>query len=203
MISLVSELGAFILIMALGQFSPGPDMILLTRTALAEGLKAGILTVLGIVTGLAVHACAALFGMAAIIAAGGWFAALIKVAAACYLIWLAIQLLRARGDAGEVKLSRHSPYYRGLFCNLLNPKVVIFFAGAVAPFLAHSSPVLLGLVIVGEGLLLWSLWVVLLQQEKIRGMYQKASRWIDRGFALGLIGLAWFTLYSLVSGTTS
>ena len=51
----LGELWAFALLIAIGQFSPGPDMLLLTRTALAEGSKAGWLMVFGIVTGLAFH----------------------------------------------------------------------------------------------------------------------------------------------------
>ncbi len=36
------DLLAFARVMALGQFSPGPDMILLTRTALKSGAWAGV-----------------------------------------------------------------------------------------------------------------------------------------------------------------
>ncbi len=50
------ELLAFAGVMALGQFSPGPDMILLTRTALRSGARAGVEMALGIACGLAVHA---------------------------------------------------------------------------------------------------------------------------------------------------
>ena len=58
------ELAAFAGLMALGQFSPGPDMILLTRTALAEGAKAGAIMALGIASGLLVHASIAVAGLA-------------------------------------------------------------------------------------------------------------------------------------------
>ena len=58
------ELALFAGVMALGQFSPGPDMILLTRTALAEGAKAGAWMALGIATGLTVHTSIAVAGLA-------------------------------------------------------------------------------------------------------------------------------------------
>jgi len=50
---MIVELLAFALVVLIGQFSPGPDMLLLTRTALEEGRKSGLFMVLGIVTGLA------------------------------------------------------------------------------------------------------------------------------------------------------
>jgi len=188
---------AFALVMMLGQFSPGPDMILLTRTSLAEGWRAGILTVLGIVTGLAFHATLALAGMAAVLAAGGWLEIMIKILAAGYLVWLASSLLRSQGHVSQEKLSCHSPYLRGLFCNLLNPKVAIFFAGAVAPFLAYHSPVVLGLVILLEGVVLWSLWVVFLQNPSIRSSYLKAGKWLDRMFGMALLSIAGFTISTI------
>ena len=83
---------------------------------------------------------------------------------------------------------------RGLLCNVLNPKVALYFAVVVAPFLAGNRPVwwtaALWAILVGEGLLLWGLWVWLLQFKPIRGSYDKAAKSIDAGFGVGLIALA-------------
>ncbi len=188
------ELWAFAVIMVVGQFSPGPDMLLLTRTALAEGLRAGWMMVFGIVTGLAFHATIAIGGMAVILARGGLVAQAMKWLAAGYLLWLAWGLLKKQGGGGEEVIPKRSPYLRGLFCNLLNPKVLVFFAGVVAPFLTEGHPpwwpyALWGLI-VGEGLFFWCLWVWLLQVPKIRRGYQKVGRALDLVFAAGLTLLA-------------
>jgi len=188
------ELWAFAVIMVVGQFSPGPDMLLLTRTALAEGLRAGWLMVFGIVTGLAFHATIAIGGMAVILSRGGMIASTMKWLAAGYLLWLAQGLIKKQVVDDEVVVPKRSPYLRGLFCNLLNPKVLVFFAGVVAPFLTEGHPVwwpyaLWGLI-VGEGLFFWCLWVWLLQVRRVRRGYQKASRALDLVFAVGLILLA-------------
>lgn len=188
------ELWAFAVIMVIGQFSPGPDMLLLTRTALAEGLRAGWVMVFGIVTGLAFHATIAIGGMAVILARGGMVATTMKWLAAGYLLWLAWGLVKKKGGEGEAAASKRSPYLRGLFCNLLNPKVLVFFAGVVAPFLDGNHPswwpyALWGLI-VGEGLFFWCLWVRLLQVPAIRRGYQKAGRALDLVFAAGLTLLA-------------
>lgn len=191
----VGELLSFAAIMAVGQFSPGPDMILLTRTALAEGLRAGWVMVAGIVTGLAFHASLAIGGMAVLMAGGGWFSQTSKVLAAAYLCWLAWGLLKKVEVAdGEVSSSQNSPYLRGLFCNLLNPKVLVFFAGVVAPFL-KGEPTMetyfsLWSIIVIEGFVLWGLWVWLLQFSKIKRAYHRVGRALDMIFAFGLVALA-------------
>lgn len=187
-------LWTFAIVMVVGQFSPGPDMLLLTRTALAEGLKAGWLMVLGIVTGLAFHATLAIGGMALLLAEGGLLSQIMRVSAAAYLLWLAWGLLRKTPVTGEIVIPKRSPYFRGLMCNLLNPKVLVFFAGVVAPFLGEGHPdwwpfALWGLI-VGEGLFFWCLWVWLLQIPAIRRGYQKAGRPLDLLFALALTALA-------------
>jgi threonine efflux protein len=200
-----TELLVFAGVMALGQFSPGPDMLLLTRTALARGRTAGWWTAFGISTGLCAHAAVAIGGMAYLIARGGWVAAGMRWAAAAYLAWLGYQLCVAsfvafcsgvkyggpRAVSGDGAMAF---WRRGLFCNLLNPKVALFFAGVVAPFLAGDRPAwwpaLLWTILVGEGLILWGLWVWVLQFQPIRGGYEKAGKWIDAAFGVGLISLA-------------
>ena len=64
MTSGLAELLAFSGVMALGQFSPGPDMVLLTRTSLKSGVRAGVEMALGIACGLTVHATLAVAGLA-------------------------------------------------------------------------------------------------------------------------------------------
>lgn len=192
---MTGELWTFAVIMVIGQFSPGPDMLLLTRTALAEGLKAGWLMVLGIVTGLAMHATLAIGGMAVILEQGGWLSWSMRILAAGYLFWLASGLIRlAKQEGKEVALSDRSPYLRGLLCNVFNPKVLVFFAGVVSPFLGGDRPdwwpyALWGLI-VGEGLFFWFLWVWFLQVDAVRKGYQRIGRALDLLFALALAGLA-------------
>jgi len=191
---MTGELLAFAVVMVIGQFSPGPDMLLLTRTSLAEGLRAGWSMVLGIVTGLTVHATLAIGGIAVILSRGGPFATSLQWIAAVYLLWLAYGLFQKRTGGEEVVVPKRSPYLRGLFCNLLNPKALVFFASVVAPFLDRPQPdwfpLALWLIVVGEALFFWSLWVWLLQIPKVRALYQKSSRVLDLIFALILFLLA-------------
>ena len=193
-----TELAAFAGVMALGQFSPGPDMVLLTRTALKSGARAGVEMALGIASGLILHSTLAVAGLAL---AFDRLPVLRKVmcwAAAGYLLWLAYKILMEVFAGAQVQISDGNsdrrPYLRGLICNLSNPKAAIFLAAVSAPFLRGDRPgwwpfAIAGIVVV-QGGLLWSLWAWLLQWKPLRFRYERAARWIDLAFGLVLAALA-------------
>lgn len=206
MIDAVPELLAFAGVLALGQFSPGPDLILLTQTALRHGRTAGWWATAGITTGLTLHATLALTGLHWLAARGGLPWQILQTAAALYLLWLAVGLWRAGapGDASASAGEGQGFYFKGLCCNLLNPKVLLFFGAIVTPFLLPPRPAwwpfALGALIVVEGLLLWGLWVALLQHGRIRAGYARAATWINKLFALLMAALAGRLLMTWLEG---
>ena len=194
----VPELLTFAGVMALGQFSPGPDMVLLTRTALKGGAKAGVEMALGIACGLAFHATVAVAGLALAFERVPRLGEVMRWAAAGYLLWLAWRMVReqpgslVQENASSLAVMR--PFTRGLLCNLLNPKAAIFLAAASAPFLRGTHPdwwpLALWMIVVGQAGLLWALWAYLLQWPALRWRYERAERCIDLVFALVLAALA-------------
>ena len=142
------DLLAFAGVMALGQFSPGPDMILLTRTALRIGPRAGVEMAFGIACGLAVHTTLAVAGLALVLERFPLLWGTLRWAAVGYLLWLAYRIfmevfvawysggIRVENDAS----SAGRPWFRGFLCNLLNPKAAIFLAAVCAPFLKGERP---------------------------------------------------------------
>lgn len=197
-----AELLAFAGVMAVGQFSPGPDMLLLTRTALAEGARSGVAMAVGIGTGLSLHAAVAIGGTAALFERGGWPAGILRWAAVLYLGWLGyglvmgwfVHVYSGLRYGPPPPRGRRGPYVRGLLCNLLNPKVMVFLAAVAAPFLKGDRavwwPWALWGVVVGEGLLLWAMWALVLQWRPVRDGYRRGGPWIDLGFGLLLLALA-------------
>ena len=196
------DLLAFAGVMALGQFSPGPDMILLTRTALKTGARAGVEMALGIACGLTVHATLAVAGLSLVLERVPLLWELMRWVAAGYLLWLGYRMLAGifvkwySGVVVEtnVEVSWRRPFLRGLFCNLLNPKAALFLAAVSAPFLRGERPgwwafAIWGIV-VGQGFVLWSLWAWLLQWRPLRQAYERSEHWIDGAFGVALVALA-------------
>ncbi|MEO0016916.1 MAG: hypothetical protein RLZZ522_199 [Verrucomicrobiota bacterium] len=199
----LAELAAFAGVIAVGQFSPGPDMLLLTRTALAKGGRAGTWTAAGISCGLTLHAAVAMGGVSLLLVGETLVARGLRVGAGFYLAWLGLGLLasarRGSGVAGAAPdgitgSDALTCWRRGFFCNVLNPKVALFFAAITAPFLTSCHPRwwpwLLGGVIVGQGFGLWAGWGWALQWPPLKRSYQTAAGWIDAVFGLVLLGLA-------------
>jgi threonine efflux protein len=196
------ELWIFAGLIVLGQFSPGPDMVLLTRTALRDGPKAGVEMTIGIACGLAVHSTIAVGGVALAFHRFPLLRQVLQWMAAFYLLWLAYGLLKSSIIAcasGGIHVdadneNQHPPFVRGLLCNLFNPKVALFLAAVCAPFLAGNHPgwwpyAIWG-VIVGLGISLWALWVALLQWRPLRLRYERTGGWIDGLFGIALAALA-------------
>lgn len=189
-------------VLALGQFSPGPDLLLVTHTALHRGRRDALRLALGIGCGLMAHATVAVSGMSVVFLRLPALGIVLRWLAAGYLLWLAGGLVaaRLRGRRGVVEDAAPRwggggpPFVRGLMCNLLNPKAALFFAAVCTPFLG-DPPVMeralaVWLMIVGLGTGLWCMWVLALQWPPLRHGYFRAAAWIDAAFAILLAALA-------------
>ncbi|WP_404401066.1 LysE family translocator [Pelagibacterium halotolerans] len=136
---------AFALAAIVLAITPGPDMALFISRTVNFGTKHGFATVLGALTGIAVHTMLAAFGISLlIIAAPAAFMAL-KILGAGYLIWLAIQAVRSGAGLrlskpGAKVPSLKASYLTGLGINLTNPKVALFFVTFLPQFVSPGDP---------------------------------------------------------------
>ena len=142
------ELAAFVLAVLALNATPGADMTLTIARSLQRGMVAGLAAALGINLGCVVHALAAAFGLAALLA---WsprlFMALTWLGAA-WLLWLGWGLLRqawrtpvpaaAPTSLGPSGFARG--LWEGMVTNLLNPKVALFFLAFLPQFIAPTAP---------------------------------------------------------------
>jgi threonine/homoserine/homoserine lactone efflux protein len=147
---------------------PGPDAALIMRSSLAHGRLAGLLTMLGGVLGLTVHAAAAAIGLSALLAASPAAFTVVKVLGVGYLLWLGLQSLRGGPAAEREPLTEGegaSPLRhvrRGLLSNLLNPKVLLLFVTFLPQFLpAHGDTLGRALLLSGIVAGLYVLWFTL------------------------------------------
>ena len=107
---------------------PGPDTLYLAGRSSSQGRKAGVVSVLGISSGCAVHTVAAAFGLSAILAATASAFTVVRLAGAAYLVYLGLRLLLDRTVAatttGELPTQKLLTIYRqGVMTNVFNPKV--------------------------------------------------------------------------------
>lgn len=129
----------------LAQASPGPNMIVVASTALGQGRKAALFTVLGIATGMLVWATAVSFGLAAVIALFPALMTAMKILGGAYLCYLALKALKAVWQGYEPLLKAGRPglppfqnWRRGLLVIMTNPKAALMWT-AVATFLFGSG----------------------------------------------------------------
>lgn len=133
-------------------------MALVTSSALLRGRRAAFRTSLGIATGTMIWATLSGLGVAALLAASAEAFAIIRLAGAAYLVYLGIRAIieATRGvgpsrDAGYSPTSAAAgrPYRQGLFTNLLNPKVGLFYTTLVPQLVDPGDPIALVSIAVG------------------------------------------------------
>lgn len=123
---------------------PGPDTFYIVGRSVSQGRRAGVVSVLGISSGCAVHTVAAAFGLSAILAASASAFTFVRLAGAAYLVYLGIRLWLDRtvitAGTGELLAKKLWTIYRqGVMTNLLNPKVVLFFLPFLPQFVDPAS----------------------------------------------------------------
>ena len=156
--------------------TPGVDFLLTVTRTLQGGARAGIAAVLGINAGCVVHALAAAFGLAALLAVYPRAFLVIQWAGAAFLVWLGMGMLRQAWRSGASAVAAPdsmgqrpwlADFRTGLFTNVLNLKVALFFLAFLPQFVPGGSPdktlsfLLLGGWFVVQGLLFLLLLVAL------------------------------------------
>lgn len=126
--------------------TPGPDMALFVSRTMSFGRGHGFATVLGALSGIAVHTALVAFGISVLIVAAPTAFWVLKIVGALYLVWLAVQAVRSGGGllVGRQAGGRVPPlgqsFMTGLGINLSNPKVALFFVTFLPQFVSASDP---------------------------------------------------------------
>ena len=142
---------SFVLAVIVFQLIPGPGTIAILNATARNGIRAGSAAVLGTVAGDFVFMVAAVAGLAAIMHSNPVVFQALQWFGAAYLVWMGIQLLRAKVEGSAVVAEpKRSPavYFRQAFAvSLTNPKVILFFVSFFPLFLTpDASPVTLGIM---------------------------------------------------------
>jgi len=205
------DLGALfkiLFVFFLALVSPGPDFMIVSSISLSRGRLEGIKAAAGVAAGIVAYTLVCLLGLSALFMQHVWLVLGIKMCGGLYLAYLGIGLIKssfATPHAEEVVLAdvkKKSAFLAGALTNLTNPKAVAFFASvfalALTPETGFVMKSLIGVAIPLETLFWFSFVAFCLSDKRIRGRYQRAKHWIDRGVGgvLGFFGGRLF-LYAL------
>jgi len=191
---------AFIAISLLLAVTPGPDMALVTRNALAHGPRGVFLTTAGIAVALVVWVTASAVGVAAVLKASTTLFYALKLIGGLYLAYLGIRAWLASrekpGDllAGAKAAPAGSIFRQGLISAGKNPKLGVFFVTFLPQFVDPHQQLLPQLLLLGSvfALIGWT-WMNVygLLISRIRDFITapRVRQWMDRLTGTVLIGL--------------
>lgn len=166
----IHDYPVFVSAAVLLNLTPGPDTVYIIGRSMAQGQRSGVISVLGISTGVLFHTCAVAFGLSAIVVTSAMAFTVIKYVGAAYLVYLGVTILLNHPSQTQRRTTAILPetnwtiYRRGMLTNVLNPKVALFFLALLPQFVDANSPyptlsfILLGLTFVTTG----TIWCLLL-----------------------------------------
>ena len=123
--------------------TPGPDTLIILRYAISSGPRVGLATVAGVQTGLIGHTLLAVLGISVLIASTPWLFKAVALAGAAYIAWIGVQSFMPHGllhvgATGKPAVGWQKAFRDAIFCNLLNPKVILLFLALFPNFVDRS-----------------------------------------------------------------
>ena len=123
---------AFFVASLLMAMTPGPDVIIVLTQSSLYGMRAGVLTTLGLMTGLLGHTLAVALGVAVLFQTSEAAFTALKFLGAAYLLYLAWQSFRS--GVFRAFLTQSLLYRRGFLSNITSPKVTLFCLAVLPQF---------------------------------------------------------------------
>ena len=144
-----TQLLAFAGVSALLAVTPGPDMAVVTKNALAHGRRGVVLTTTGIGLALSIWVAATAVGLSAVLRASSDLLFALKLVGAAYLAYLGVRSLLESRHRPEDLLASAPPaaparaiFQQGFLSAISNPKLGVFFVTFLPQFVAPGQPLL-------------------------------------------------------------
>ena len=188
---------------ALLTITPGLDTALVLRSAVTLGRRPAFATAVGVNTGALIWGAAAAVGVSALLTASETAYLILRVAGAAYMLYLGARMIIGafrRSEAIPVddasaarQPSVWNTFGRGLFTNLLNPKVGAFYVAVLPQFVPDgASPLGVGLLLALVHDLEALVWFTALitGAGALRGFLRRrqVQRAVDAGTGAALVG---------------
>ncbi|MCK5099623.1 MAG: LysE family translocator [Desulfobacteraceae bacterium] len=171
---MVNNIIIFLIPVTLLTLTPGVDTMLVIRNTTRGGFWDGATTSLGICSGLFFHAIISAVGISVLILQSTMAFSFLKIAGATYLIFLGTISLKdaIKGNYNlSDKATTKTPdefiakrsFKEGLFCNILNPKAIVFYMAFLPQFIDPLKPALFQtFFLAGLHFIIAMVWQVLL-----------------------------------------
>ena len=197
----IEQLLPFAIAAIIFAFIPGPAILYTAAQTMSKGKRGGAFAALGIHIGGFVHIAAAAAGLSAVFTHAPLAYTALKICGALYLVWLGINMIRGKLDAGELPHVKSSlskkVFFDSMMVEILNPKVIMFYIAFLPQFVDPSAayPLWLQFIILGTiNNILFSIVdiaVIFLTSVVIGGLRksersQKIMRWVSGSTLMGL-----------------
>lgn len=191
----------------LALLSPGPDFLLIVKSAIKNGARNSIGVAAGIACANAAYIVLCLIGVGSILASSVTIMIVLKIAGGLFLTYIAWMALKAKREDYRIfaqAIAEHTgasssftrEFLIGFLSGISNPKNLLFYLSLFTVVLtqdvALSFKVFLGAWMTSL-VFLWDVMIiVLLSNQRVRQRFSRVAYYVDKftGIVLGAIGLS-------------
>ncbi|MGF6269679.1 threonine/homoserine/homoserine lactone efflux protein [Lelliottia nimipressuralis] len=193
----LSAIGVAILF---GAMSPGVSFLLVARTAMSSSRRVALSVAAGLGFGALIFAVIALAGLHTLLTLVPSLYTALKVAGGCYLLWLALKILRRPSnrviDSATIdEVSASKAFLTGVLTQISNPHTALVFASIFSAALSKNIQpamyIILPLMAFVIDVLWYAIVACLLSSDGPRLAYIKYRKFIDKlsGGVMAFLGL--------------
>ena len=180
--------------------TPGPDMAVVTRNALAHGRRGVILTTSGIALALVIWVGATAVGLSALVATSTEVLFVLKIAGACYLGYLGIRtLIESRRRPKDLLAGAppaapgHAVFRQGFLSAISNPKLGVWFVTFLPQWVLPGQAALprlleLGITFAVIGWIWMNVYGLFVTRLRNVITAPRVRQWMDRVTGVVLLG---------------
>ncbi len=175
------------------QLSPGPDILLIAKSAASTTRQNALKIIAGISAGIVVWVVLTLAGFTVLIDQFPWIQQALMLLGGIFLAKMGWAMLKGgvhsfknrhqtdEDTNGQVQAKNY--FMLGLWTNLSNPKTLIYFSSVFSLALSSSASdylkAQLAVIIPLQTFITFALLVLLISQPKIKTLYQRSGSYID------------------------
>ena len=187
----------------IAQLSPGPDVLLVAKSAASTTRRNTVHIILGISAGVIVWVALTLLGFTVLIEQWPWVQQVLMFIGGFFLAKMGYVMLK--GGVASLKqettlegaLTEPKNYFLlGFLTNLANPKILIYFSSVFSLALASTASAnlkpYLAVIIPIQTFVVFSLLMLIMSIPKIKALYQRSGSYIDIISGILFLGFAVF-----------